>query len=98
MIHVKTYAAPPIDRCAILHYAGVGAETAEIGALLDECLAELGDTLCYKVAYAEYQPLYEEWSIDLGFAEVSSADLLKNLEGANAVLLFCATVGIGITA
>lgn len=96
MSTVKTYDAPPLNRREILRYAGAKEETPELAALLDECLAEIGDSLCYKVAYAAYQPLYEEWSVDLGFAEVTSADLLKNLEGADAVIVFCATVGIGI--
>lgn len=96
MIRVVEFAAPPVCRREILRYAGVQAETPELAALLDECLVELGDSLCYKVCYNEYQPLYAEWSIDLGFTEVASSDLLKNLTGADAVIVFCATVGLGI--
>lgn len=96
MIYTKQYDAPPVRRAEILRYAGMREETAEVAALLDECLAEVAGALCYKVCYAEYQPLYAEWSIDLGFAEVESLDLLRRLEGADAVLVFCATVGVGM--
>lgn len=95
MITVKEFAAPAVNRREILRYAGVKEETPEIAALLDSCLAEVG-TLAYRVCYAEYVPVYGETEIDLGFANVASRDLLKNLADADAVLVFCATVGIGI--
>lgn len=96
MITVQEFAAPALNRGEILRYAGVKEETPEIAALLDECLAELGDSLCYKVCYDEYIPVYEEWSTDLGFDSTESRDLRRNLANANAILIFCATVGIGI--
>lgn len=94
MITVKTYDAPAINRREILRYAGAKEETPELAALLDECLAELGDKLVYKVCYAEYDIVYEEFATDLGFSRTESRDLLKNIGDTDTVLLFVATVGI----
>lgn len=96
MIRTEEFAPPPIRRREILRYAGVKEESPELAALLDECLAELGDALCYKVCYDEYPLLCGERSIHLGFAEVPSNDLLRNLAGCDAAVVFCATVGLGM--
>ena len=94
MITVKTYDAPAIDRAAILRYAGAKESTPALETLLDECLAEVEGKLTYKVCYDEFWITYEEFATDLYFTHTESRDLLKNLAGANAVLLFAATVGI----
>ena len=96
MSTVLEFAPPAIRRGEILRYAGVREETPEIAALLDACLAEVGDAIRCKVAFTEVYPIFEEWAMDIGFARVESLDLMRSLAGADGVLVFCATVGIGI--
>lgn len=88
MICTETYDAPPIDRREILRYAGVRGDAPEIEALLDECIKESEDKLAYKVCYGGFPVSF--------FDSVGSKDLKKHLEGCNKVILFAATVGIGI--
>ena len=88
MICTETYDAPPIDRREILRYAGVRGDAPEIEALLDECIKESEDKLAYKVCYGGFPVSF--------FDSVGSKDLKKHLEGCNKVILFVATVGIGI--
>lgn len=88
MIYTKTYDAPPIDRREILRYAGVRGDAPEIEALLDECFKETEGKLTYKVCYGGFPVSF--------FDSVDSKDLKKHLEGCDKVILFAATVGIGI--
>lgn len=88
MIYTKTYDAPPIDRREILRYAGVRGDAPELEAILDVCIKESEDKLTYKVCYGEFSVSF--------FDSVDSKDLKKHLEGCNKVILFAATVGIGI--
>ena len=93
----KTYAAPPlINRREILRYAGVRGEAPELEALLEECIAESDGKLSYKVCWREFPVKHREDILDLGFAETSSASLIRNLAGCGSVVLFAATVGIGM--
>ena len=79
-----------------MRYAGVKGEAAELDALLDECLKELDGKLSCKVCYSEYPVKIEGDAIDITFAMVSSKDLAKNLKGCGHVLVFAATVGLGV--
>lgn len=88
MVYTKTYDAPPVDRREILRYAGVRGDAPEIEAILEECIAEVADKLTYKVCYGEFPADY--------FDYVGSVSLQKHLEGCDRIILFAATVGIGI--
>ncbi len=88
MIYTKIYDAPPVDRREILRYAGVRGDAPEIEALLDECLKESEDKLTYKICYGELPVSF--------FDSVDSKDLKRHLEGCDRVILFAATVGIGV--
>lgn len=88
MICTKTYSAPPLDRREILRYAGVRGEAPEIEAILEECIREAENKLAYKVCYGEFPVSF--------FDLVDSKDLKKHLESCDKVILFAATVGIGI--
>ena len=88
MVYTKTYDAPPVDRREIMRYAGVRGDAPEIEAILDECLKESEDKLTYKLCYGEFPVSF--------FDSVDSKDLKKHLEGCDKVILFAATVGIGI--
>ena len=92
----KNYPAPAFDRREILRYAGVRGQVPELEALLEECIAESEGKLSYKVCWREFPVRRREGVLDLGFAETSSAALGRNLAGCDSVVLFAATVGIGI--
>ena len=95
-VYVKSYPAPAFNQKEILRYAGVKQSTAELTALVLECIQELDGILSYKVCFAEYPVKVLEDSIDLSFAVVRSKDLAKNLKDCKRCILFSATVGIGI--
>ena len=94
VVYVKTYDAPPYDTKEVLRYAGAKNPTEEITALMVECIDEIGDSLTYKVCYAEYSIEACDEDINLTFAKTNSQDLKKNLKDCESVVLFAATVGL----
>ena len=92
----KTYPTPPLNRREILRYAGVRGQAPELEALLEQCIAECDGKLSYKVCWREFPVIHRVGILDLGFAETSSAALGRNLTGCGSVVLFAATVGIGM--
>lgn len=93
-LKLRTYSAPPMDRREILRYAGMSSATAEIKRLLDDCIAEIEEQLTYRVCYREFPISLEKDHLHIGFADIVSHDLQKNLAGCHSVVLFAATVGI----
>lgn len=91
-VTTNTYPAPPVSEKEILRYAGGGGE--EVSALLRECLSEIADKLTYKVCRAVVPVCVENGTVGLGFAEVRTSDLAKNLDGCKNALVFAATVGV----
>lgn len=87
-VTTRTYEAPPLDRGEVLRYMGCRKETPDIKSLLDDCLAELAGKLSYKVCFGSFDA--ETFSSSGGSA------LEKNLSGCREVVLFAATIGIGI--
>jgi hypothetical protein len=63
-------------------------------ALLAECISEVSDKLVYNVCYQKFPFEKQCETLCLGFAQVNSADLAKNLDGCDGILLFAATVGV----
>lgn len=63
-------------------------------ALLAECISEVSDKLVYNVCYQRFPFEKQCETLNLGFAQVNSADLAKNLDGCDGILLFAATVGV----
>ncbi len=96
MIRTLTFDAPPLDRREILRYAGVRGDAPEIEKILDECLDEAADKLTYKLCFEEFPLTFGADSVDLGFAQTSSDALRRALGGCSSIILFAATVGIGI--
>jgi len=85
-IFVKTYKQLPYNNREILRYAGVINVTEEITDLMQECIKEAEQVLSYKVCYGIFD--YNGESV--------SRSLSKNLSGCKRVILFAATVGIGL--
>jgi hypothetical protein len=96
LILTKTYSLPPVNLSEVWRYAGVKTPDDTLSALLSECLLEAESCLVPKVCYGEFPLAYEGDSLCFGFATVSSKDLKQALEGCNRVILFGATIGIGM--
>ena len=95
-VYVKNYSAPTVKAKEIMRYVGVREESLQINSLIKECLNELGDKLCYKVCFSEYPIEVNGDNVDLTFTTTTSKDLAKTLKGCEKVIVFCATVGIGV--
>ena len=85
-----------IDRREVIRYAGGGKDLGELGKMLDECIAEAKSELDYRVCYREFEIKALGSLLDLEFSHVRSDSLAKNLSGCKKIILFAATVGIGI--
>lgn len=84
MTQVRSYPAPPVCEKEILRYAGCRQADEATLSLLRSCLEEAQSVLTYTVCW-------RQWN-----AAFSSRDLEKNLAGCEKILVFAATVGIGL--
>lgn len=92
----KFYSEPPICEKEILRYAGCKKATPEINALLKECIELAEHNSAYKVCYCELPCDIKNNTVDLGVLSLKSDNLAINLSGCKKVILFAATIGIGI--
>lgn len=95
-ILTKAYLEPPFSEREILRYSGCGEPNEEICSLIRSCIAEVRAALDYKVCYCELPLAIAGDSCDFGCMQIISHDLAKNLCGCERVILFAATVGVGI--
>lgn len=92
----KTYNELPFCEKEILRYSGCREESKEISALFKWCTNEVKGKLTYKVCYCEL-PVKTDGSIcDFDFFSVQSEKLAYNLQGCQRIILFAATVGVGL--
>lgn len=96
MIYTKTYVAPPIDESEILRYAGVREKTPDMLCLMHDMLAEAEKILTYRVCWCDFKSKTEDGKVNLEFGEYRSKSLAENLSGCHKVVIFAATVGIGL--
>lgn len=65
--------------------------------LIGECETELLNAVQARVCYARTDIKFlGENVVDIGFGEVHSKNLYKHLQGCHGVILFAATIGIGV--
>ena len=95
-VYTLTLNVPAPDRGEILRYAGMKQSAAEVDKMLGECIAEAEKRLVYKVCYTEYAIKTDGDCLRLGFADVTSQSLKKNLAGCRAILVFAATLGLSL--
>ena len=94
---VRAYEEPPVSLEEILRYSGAGrTHDEQMIRMAEECFSLARNRLSYRVCWREFPVARSGRSIDLGFAKVESAALDRYLEGCDAIVLFAATVGIGI--
>ena len=99
-MEILSFKAPPVNKKEILRYMKSG-ETQEVCSLIKECLIEAEKVLSYNLVYEKFPIRFFDESadnglIDLCFAKVYSKDLHKNLRNFSEIILFAASVGIGI--
>lgn len=95
-VYTNTYAPPPVNKSEILRYAGIRGKAPEFDNLLNDCLTEAEGQLIYKICWREFDIERSGELLDLGFTKISSAGLKKNLSECSSLVLFAATVGLGI--
>ena len=95
-IITKTYTEPPISESEILRYSGCKCADSETLLLLNSCMDEAKRELSYNVCYLELPISINGISCDFGCFSVKSAQLSRNLGGCKSVIVFSATVGVGI--
>lgn len=101
MIYTLTYFRDeiPLDRAQALRYFGYGKGKAiprETENLFDDCIRDVLPVCVYRVCYGEFPVVFAGGKIDLGFTVSDSRSLSLNLEGCDRVIVFAATVGIGV--
>lgn len=96
IVHVKRYDAPPVDRREILRYAMVSQPLEKLTELLESCLAEAEGVLSYHVCWREFPLAERSGVLDLGFAQTDSQTAERYLQNCGSVVLFAATVGLGL--
>lgn len=95
-VFTKIFDEPEFNIKEILRYAGCKSPTADVLGILEECIAECKGVISYRVCWAEYPVFAGDDMVKFPFAEVKSRALCKNLCGSKSVIVFAATVGIGI--
>lgn len=95
MICVQTFDLPPVNRREILRYSGAHSETPELTLLLEEALAEMTPLRTGKVCWTQFPIHRQDATLDLGFTQIQSAALQRNLSGCHKIVVFAATLGLG---
>lgn len=95
-VFTETFPEPPVRREEILRYAGARDVTPQVSALLEECLSEALGQLTYRVCWQKLPVVPAGDSLDLTFSGTTSEKLRRHLEGCGHIILFGATVGIGL--
>lgn len=92
----KTYRELAFCEKEILRYAGCRKADTEVQKLLQICMDEVRDKLSYRVCYRVLPVTIGDGMCDFGFFRTSSQKLALNLSGCSQVVLFAATVGVGV--
>lgn len=96
MVQVMEMAAPAIDEKEILRYAQCREADENTLMLLRECIREAEGVLCWRVCWKRVSCEADERECRFAGFTVPSRDLAKNLQGCREVILFAATVGMGM--
>lgn len=85
-----------VNEAEAIRYLGYGRnkpdEQAEL--LIDACRKELEGILSAKCCYMRVPVFFREETLDLGFGDIHSKALWKNLSGCSEAWLFAATIGL----
>lgn len=95
-VFTERFEEPKFNIREILRYSGCGEADERISLLIEQSIEECKDKLSYTVCYCTFPISVGEELTDLNFITSHSKDLAKNLKECHKVVLFGATVGIGI--
>ncbi|MDI9518658.1 MAG: vitamin B12 dependent-methionine synthase activation domain-containing protein [Bacillota bacterium] len=95
-IITKTYKSLPFNEKEALRYAGCKIPDEETLKLLNSSIKEIEDKLTYKVCYGVFPLNIKDDLCDFNVFSVKSSKLAKNLNGCSDVVIFAATIGVGI--
>jgi len=87
---------PPVHRAEVFRYAGVREPDDTWETELDRQLMQCSGVFDGRVCYERFPVTVEGNHVDMTFADPESAALAKNLHGCREIILFAATVGLGI--
>ncbi len=93
---VRGYGATPYDYAEIFRYAGVKTADSDMDELLKQCLDECGDCFSYNVCYTMLPVKISGGLVEFGGLKTESKNLSAALNGCDTVVVFAATVGLGI--
>ncbi len=81
----------------VLYFLGVkGEPEKELKSLIDECMAEFIPAVSYKASFCRLPISDPGDTLSLGFAEVKSTNLKKNLYACKEIILLSATCGAAV--
>ena len=89
-------ALPPINDWEVFRYMGTKEVSEEMQTLVLSCIDEARKCFGRRVCYREFDACVIQNTVALGFTSVISSSLAKNLEGCDRIILFAATLGLGI--
>lgn len=95
-VSVKQISAPRIDIAEVLRYAHSSAEDKFSAGLAADAVEIASDCFLYNACYIELPFTSDGCVCDFSVFKLSSKKLSMCLEGSLRVLLFAATVGVGI--
>ncbi len=93
MISTSIFDPPEWNDREIMRYARIRGADDSYAHLIAECKSEAEPVLSYRVCYTYLDIIRYNNSISLGNIYTSSTTLAKAIRGADAALLFAATVG-----
>lgn len=92
----KNYENIPINQKEVLRYLGIKNLNPDTEKLLKTAYNEFDEGAVYKVCYAELPIKITDDNCDFSAFSFKSKDLAKNLSGTESVIVFGATIGIGV--
>lgn len=92
----KTFSDIPANLNEVLQFAGCQRDDRATEKLALECLNEAEGCFSYKVCFCETGIEIKGDLCDFGDFTVESRDLAQHLKGCKRVIVFAATVGVGI--
>ena len=96
IVSTWTCSSPPFSEEEALRYAGCRGADEGMRRLLLDCAAQAEEQMAYRVCYGVLSVCIQGDCCDFANFSVYSRQLAKNLDGCTSVLLFGATVGVGI--
>ena len=96
MVTDRQYSLPDVNRGEVLRYAGVREASSDLSSLLEDVIREAEGQIAGRIVWAEYPIEETPEYIHLGFARCRSESLRRHLHGCKSVIVFAATLGIGI--